>query len=204
MLPMNISDDFNCPDVIRGECNVLKHQVADFLLDNKKSYSDVIPFLAMEKKHLDSAKSKIGKDAEAYIMMSTLVINACLVKIIPAINAEQERLDYMGIQYGPLHYDEFRKLKDIAATSWKAYSILDRMAMEYQFKEEQYLPSKATLKKICDGMGLDTRSTQDKISDHIVDSIDDGCLKTIIELIVASALFFVIALIVSSNAKACS
>lgn len=200
---MNISDDFYCPEVVRGEYNVLKHQISEFLMNTQKGYADVIPFLSQEKKHLDSVRAKIGKDAEPYIMMSSFVVNACLVKIIPAINDEQERLDRMGAQYDPLHYDEFRKLKDIATTSWNAYKIMDRMAMEYQFKEEQYLPSRATLKKICAGMGLDARDVKEKFSDHLEKSLDpdNGCLGIIITRGIIVAILFVVLWII---VKACS
>lgn len=203
-LPIKEFDDYSCPDAVRGENNVLKNQVTEFLLDKQKSYADVISFLAKEKKHLDSVKAKIGKNHESYIMMSTLVVNACLVKIIPAINAEQERLDYMGFQYEPLHYDDFRKLKDIAATSWKAYSIMDSMIMEYQFKEEQYLPSKATLKKICEGMSIDTRGTKDIVSDHVKESLNDGLLGCAFDLALKIGLLSLICVIIVSLVRACN
>lgn len=203
---MNISDDFYCPEVVRGEYNVLKHQITEFLMNTQKGYADVIPFLSQEKKHLDSVRAKIGKDAEPYIMMSSFVVNACLIKIIPAINDEQERLDRMGAQYDPLHYDDFRKLKDIATTSWNAYKIMDRMAMEYQFKEEQYLPSRATLKKICAGMGLDARDVKEKFSDNLAESLDPekGCLGQLLLLAVKIAILLVVVFIISSLVRLCS
>ena len=201
---MTMIDNFDCPDVVRGEYNVLTNQVEEFLRDKQKDYSDVITFLSMEKRHLDSVRGKIGKDSVPYIMMSSLVVNACLVKIIPAINAEQDRLDRMGIQYSPLYYDEFQKLKDIARVSWSAYSIMDRMPMEYQFKEENYLPSRATLKKICEGMEIDTRSGKEKFSDRITESLDNGSLGCLYEMGVKMGILVLITVIIVSLIRACN
>lgn len=201
---MIIPDNFDCPDVVRGEYNVLTNQIAEFLQDDQKDYADVIPFLSNEKKHLESVRAKIGKDSVSYIMMSSLVVNACMFKIIPEINAEQNRLDRMGIQYSPLHYDEFRKLKEMARISWQAYSIMDRMPMEYQFKEENYLPSRATLKKICDGMELDTRNGKEKFSDRITESLDDGSLGCLYEMGVKMGFLVLLAVIIVSIIRACN
>lgn len=201
---MTFLNNFDCPDVVRGEYNVLTNQVAEFLQDKQKDYADVIPFLSKEKKHLESVRAKIGKDSAPFIMMSSIVVNACLVKIIPEINAEQERLDGMGIQYTPLHYDEFRKLKDIARVSWQAFSIMDRMPMEYQFKEENYLPSRATLKKICEGMGLDTRNGKEKFSDHVTESLDNGSLGCLYEMGVKIGILVLLMVIIVSLIKACN
>lgn len=137
------------PEQVRGEYYVVRHEITSFLSDPKKGYDDVMSFLQQEMPHLRSIRAKLGKTDMFYQKVSSYVVEACLQKIIPAVNDEQSRLDSLGLKYEAPNYIHFRTLKDIAKKSWAAYQIMDKMDMEYMFRYERYLPSRNTLRMIC-------------------------------------------------------
>ncbi len=146
------------PEQVRGEYYVVRHEITSFLSDPKKGYGDVISFLQQEMPHLRSIKAKLGKTDMFYQKVSSYVVEACLQKIIPAVNAEQNRLESLRLKYEAPNYIHFRTLKDISKKSWAAYQIMDKMDMEYMFKYERYLPSRNTLQTICTSLSIETRT----------------------------------------------
>ena len=146
------------PEQVQGEYFVVRHEITSFMLDPKKGYDDVMSFLQQERPHIRSIRAKLGKTDMFYQKVSSYVVEACLQKIIPAVNDEQSRLDSSGLKYEAPNYNHFRTLKDIAKKSWAAYQIMDKMDMEYMFKYERYLPSRNTLQKICASLSIETRS----------------------------------------------
>lgn len=146
------------PYQVRGEYYVVRHEITSFLLDPKKGYDDVMSFLQQEMPHLRSIRAKLGKTDMFYQKVSSYVVEACLQKIIPAVNDEQSRLDSLGLKYEAPNYIHFRTLKDIAKKSWAAYQIMDKMDMEYMFKYERYLPCRNTLRMICTSLSIETRT----------------------------------------------
>lgn len=99
------------PYQVRGEYYVVRHEITSFLLDPKKGYDDVMSFLQQEMPHLRSIRAKLGKTDMFYQKVSSYVVEACLQKIIPAVNDEQSRLDSLGLKYEAPNYIHFRTLR---------------------------------------------------------------------------------------------
>ena len=146
------------PEQVRGEYYVIRHEVTSFLSDPKKGYDDVVSFLQQEVPHLRSIKAKLSKTDVFYQKVSSYVVEACLQKIISAVNEELSRLDSLRLKYEAPNYIHFRTLKDIAKKSWAVYQIMDKMDMEYMFKYERYLPSRNTMRIICTSLSIETRT----------------------------------------------
>ena len=196
--------DIIVPDVIQGEYNVISHRLMDFM-DDSKTYNDAMSFLREMNPHLASIRGKIGKSDLAYLRISSMVVEAILQKIIPAINQEQSRVEAMHIRYEPVNYSLFRDLKEVANVSWALYRVMDKMDMEYQFKYERYLPSRRTLEQICSELSIDTRTSKTKIINNLEDSLDpdSGCLGMTIVTIIKMALVSVIFLVIVSVIRMC-
>lgn len=191
------------PDQVRGEYYVVRHEITSFLLDPKKGYDDVKSFLQQEVPHLRSIRAKLGKTDMFYQKVSSYVVEACLQKIIPAVNDEQSRLDSLGLKYEAPNYIHFRTLKDIAKKSWAAYQIMDKMDMEYMFRYERYLPSRNTLQMICEDLLIETRTKGEIFKQKAGDSAEEagGCL---LELILKIAVALIICMGIPALIKMCS
>ncbi len=182
------------PALIRGEYNVITKEIAVFRSDASRSYKDVMPFLEQEKKHLNSIKDKLGKDDLFYVAISTDVVEACLKKINESFNTEKKKIASLSIKYEPQYYSYYRELKEVSQDSWAILKELQKMAMEYQFRFEQYTPTYASIKKTCDELGIDTRSAGAKLISAIDESPVTGCfgdiIMTIVKIVIVAFVFW--------------
>ena len=68
------------------------------------------------------------------------------------------------------------------------------MAMEYQFRYEQYIPIRASVKQTCNELNIDTRSPGAKLLSAIDESPVTGCfgdlMGTIIKIVIVAFVFW--------------
>lgn len=196
-LPHPMIESIDPPALIRGEYNVITKEIDRFRSDTSSSYKDVMCFLEQERPHLSSIKSKVGKRDLFYVTISTRVIEVCLEKINNALLQEKDRLSQLNLKYEPQFYSYYRDLKDISSVSWSLINHLDKMAMEYQFRYEQFIPTRNEIKKTCDGLCIDTRSKGVKLLNSIDESPVTGCFG---ELLIGFVKIVIVALLFSGIA----
>lgn len=189
-----MNSELEPPFNVRGEYNVIRNEINDFVSNPRYTYKDVMPFLEQEKKHLKSIKDKLGKDDLFYVAISTDVVETCLKKINDSLNSEKNKIARLSIKYEPQYYSYYRELKDVSQDSWAILKELDKMAMEYQFRYEQYTPTYASIKATCDELGIDTRSAGAKLISAVDESPVTGCfgdlLGTIIKIVIVAFVFW--------------
>lgn len=105
------------PFNVRGEYNVIINEIDEFVSNPRYSYKGVKPFLEQEKQHLNSIKSKLGKNDLFYIGVSTAIVEACIKKINESYVSEKNKVSSMSIRYEPQYYSYYRDLKDVARDS---------------------------------------------------------------------------------------
>lgn len=105
-----------------------------------KSFEDVIKLIKDCATHLVAIKEFTGSTYEAYLAMSTTVVDAALSVTIDKVNQSQKK-DIFG------NYD-FSKIKNALKESWRVILYLNRLDMDSSYKNNRFKENKGVLKKM--------------------------------------------------------
>ena len=138
-------------------------------LPDKIQYA--IELLNNTRSHLNTIKNRLGGYDSYYLKLSTQVVGNALHNVIEEINAKQKYLELrvsLAVGYEIKNILN-RELRPILQEAWKAIKLMDSFDIEYDFKTNRYNSNRATLKEMCEQMGVSTstytpRSTSRPIS----------------------------------------
>ena len=133
-----------------------------------------IDLLNNTRPYLTTIKNRLGNTNGFYLKLSTQVIGNALHNLIEEINniqkfIEQDIEKRLKEQHLGFHPSTMKVMKDslIAAAlpallkpalenAWKAIRLMDGFDIEYDFKTNRYNANRATLKDMCEQMGIST------------------------------------------------
>ena len=138
-------------------------------LPDKIQYA--IELLNNTRSHLNTIKNRLGGYDSYYLKLSTQVVGNALHNVIEEVNAKQKYLELrvsLAVGYEIKNILN-RELRPILQEAWKAIKLMDSFDIEYDFKTNRYNSNRATLKEMCEQMGVSTstytpRSTSRPIS----------------------------------------
>ena len=138
-------------------------------LPDKIQYA--IELLNNTRSHLNTIKNRLGGYDSYYLKLSTQVVGNALHNVIEEVNAKQKYLELrvsLAVGYEIKNILD-RELRPILQEAWKAIKLMDSFDIEYDFKTNRYNSNRATLKEMCEQMGVSTstytpRSTSRPIS----------------------------------------
>ena len=138
-------------------------------LPDKIQYA--IELLNNTRSHLNTIKNRLGGYDSYYLKLSTQVVGNALHNVIEEVNAKQKYLELrvsLAVGYEIKNILN-RELRPILQEAWKAIKLMDSFDIEYDFKTNRYNSNRATLKEMCEQMGVSTstytpRSTSRSIS----------------------------------------
>ena len=123
-----------------------------------------ITLLNNTKPHLQRIKSKLGNTNSFYLKVSTQVVGNALHNLIEEVNQVQDlAVSFMKNNSSSLSpTSRALALRSVMSKTlgeaWEATKIMDTFDMEYDFKTNRYNQQRASLKNICDSMGVSTSS----------------------------------------------
>lgn len=143
------------PAEVYAEDRVIKEELRKFCqLPDKISHA--VTLLNNTKPHLQSIKAKLGASNAYYLKTSTQVVGNALHNVIEEVNAAQRDDDFIdGII-------KIVRIKSALEAAWKATLLMDTFDMEQGFRTGRYNPNRATLKDMCEQMGIFTASSSAK------------------------------------------
>ncbi|MCD8291904.1 MAG: hypothetical protein LUC91_10445 [Prevotella sp.] len=135
------------PSEVIQESNAIIEELRKFSkLPSKICYA--VTLLNNTRPHLQSMRRKLGVNNSYYLKLSTQVVGNALHNTIEEVNAA---MNSNGMPISPNDFINFnKKLKE----AWKATEIMDRFDMESDFKLNHYNKNRATLKNICEQLGV--------------------------------------------------
>ena len=129
-------------------------------LPDKIQYA--IDLLNNTRPYLTTIKNRLGSSDNYYLKISTQIVGNALHNLIEEVNESQkdETIEFQGRQI-PLSLlldrdAKIEKIKDALRSAWKAIKLMDGFDMEYDFKTNRYNTNRATLKDMCEQMGIST------------------------------------------------
>lgn len=128
---------------------------------------------------IEKVKSKLGPNNSYYLKMSTAIVAAALHNLIEEVNDIQNKINSNSSEIDPLDrilgrkyhssfgYENeeakrlrilsmFPLLKGTLEEAWRIIKIMDSFDMEYNFKQNRYIPNRNTLKNLCEQVGIST------------------------------------------------
>lgn len=102
-------------------------------------------------------KQKRGDKDEYYLKISTTVVTVALHNVIEEINDIQSKMKIVQL----LEYDKRSSLPKLESTfksAWSTIIFMDSFDMEFDFKQNRYVPNRNTLKQMCEQMRIPTYS----------------------------------------------
>lgn len=116
-----------------------------------------VTLLNNAKPHLQSMRQQLGAGNAFYLKASTAVVNNALYNVIEEVNAVQGgEIELGGIPLPRLIETRIEKIKSTLREAWQATLLMDTFDMEPAFRIDRYVPNRATLKDMCDGLGVPT------------------------------------------------
>lgn len=121
-----------------------------------------VTLLNTTKPHLDKMKSIIGPTNNAYLKLSTQVVNNALHNVIEEVNdVQKDETVEIGGQQIPISLllDRDAKINSVKSTlreAWTATLLMDKFDMDSNFKTERYMGNKRILKDMCNQLGIST------------------------------------------------
>lgn len=203
------------PSEVFAEDRAIKEELRKFCnLPDKICHA--VTLLNNTKPHLQKIKSKLGSTNSYYLKVSTQVVGNALHNLIEEVNLVQNAsVSFMEVNSSSLS-PAVRAMALKSAMSktfeeaWEATKIMDTFDMEYDFKTNRYNEQRASLKKICDSIGVSTSTyrpsttrttstprrttstssstTRTTSSSSSSSSSDNGCLIGIICIAVCAAI----------------
>ena len=125
-------------------------------LPDKIQYA--IDLLNNTRPYLTTIKNRLGSYDSSYLKLSTQVVGNALHNVIEEVNAKQKYLELrvsLAVGYEIKNILD-RELRPILQEAWKAIKLMDGFDMEYDFKTNRYNTNRATLKDMCEQMGIST------------------------------------------------
>ena len=125
-------------------------------LPDKIQYA--IELLNNTRSHLNTIKNRLGGYDSYYLKLSTQVVGNALHNVIEEVNAKQKYLELrvsLAVGYEIKNILD-RELRPILQEAWKAIKLMDSFDIEYDFKTNRYNSNRATLKDMCEQMGIST------------------------------------------------
>lgn len=149
------------PSEVFAEDRAIKEELRKFCnLPDKICHA--ITLLNNTKPHLQRIKSKLGNTNSYYLKVSTQVVGNALHNLIEEVNLVQNAaVSFMKENSSSLS-PAVRAMALRSAMSktfeeaWEATKIMDTFDMEYDFKTNRYNPQRASLKNICETVGVST------------------------------------------------
>lgn len=155
------------PAEVYAEDRMIREELHKFCqLPDKISHA--VTLLNNTKPHLQSIKAKLGASNAYYLKTSTQVVGNALHNVIEEVNdAQRDEFVEIGGQKVPISMllDRDEKLSQIKAAlkaAWNATLLMDTFDMEQDFRTGRYNPNRATLKDICEQMGISTASSSSR------------------------------------------
>ena len=183
------ADKIHVKEIIKDEFDIIKRESRELLCkDCLYNLYGLIDYLNLQKRHLNSIKSKIGNNDIQYLEASTFVVKVGLFDIGESVYFHYLHLvqvntpvlslsNYSSINVGS-NYGDPKKI-------WEAVKVLDQFPMLYSFKYDVYQPKRREIEKQCYLHGADVRTPEqvkkDKRRDFWDDIIDNwGCCLILI------------------------
>ena len=136
------------------------------------------------KPHLQTIKNKLGASNSYYLKISTLVVSNALHNLIEEVNRVQNAVVSIINDNSTSVSPEIRALALKTAMSqtfeeaWAATKIMDSFEMEPDFKINRYNKQRASLKGICEQIGVSTGAYSPSSAPRpsSSSSSDNGCI----------------------------
>ncbi len=132
------------------------------------------------KPYLDSIKNVFGITDEFYLTISTRVAMQAQSYIIKEVNRLQQNLKY-GIVSD--RYKKIKELKSILSSAWLVTALVGTLDMQKDFEDQRYYPNKASLKILCNQIGIATTASASQPSKKWEIQVIVACI--ILSLVIA-------------------
>lgn len=151
------------PSAVFADDKVIKEELRKFCsLPDKICHA--VTLLNNTKPHLQTIKNKLGASNSYYLRISTLIVSNALHNLIEEVNRVQNAVVSIINDNSTSASPAIRALALKAAMSktfeeaWAVTKIMDSFDMETDFKINRYNKQRASLKGICEQIGVSTSS----------------------------------------------
>jgi hypothetical protein len=151
------------PSAVFSEDKAIKEELRKFCnLPDKICHA--VTLLNNTKPHLQTIKNKLGSSNSYYLKISTLVVSNALHNLIEEVNRVQNAVVSIINDNSTSVSPAIRAIALKTAMSqtfeeaWAATKIMDSFDMESDFKINRYNTQRASLKGICEQIGVSTSS----------------------------------------------
>lgn len=171
------------PTAVFAEDKAIKEELRKFCnLPDKICHA--VTLLNNTKPHLQTIKNKLGASNSYYLKISTLVVSNALHNLIEEVNRVQNAVVSIINDNSTSVSPEIRALALKTAMSqtfeeaWAATKIMDSFEMEPDFKINRYNKQRASLKGICEQIGVSTGAYSPSSAPRpsSSSSSDNGCI----------------------------
>lgn len=145
------------PEGVEQDYNQLDKAIADYCKkpDEIKSAKELLNTC---KPILTRIGARLGKTSSFYLKTSTRVVDNVLYNIIEEVNAIQKEYPYTADPYVWSHNKG--KIKPVLVEAWNTFCLAETLDMEPDFASGKWTKNKATLRQLCNDIGVFENQTQ--------------------------------------------
>ena len=130
------------PPEVEKEVNAILKALKEFV-DMADEIEHSVALLNTTKPYLISMKSKLGKNNELYLQLSTQIVGNALSNVIAEVNS----VSTPNYRLGKLPTRD--QMKAVVARAWKCIRKMQNFDMSKDFKNDRFRPNLRTLREMC-------------------------------------------------------